>query len=61
MIKAVRRCRVLSLSLFVIAGFQALAAAAWAGEAPAAQTPQMRPSSQVVGDFVALCEMLLVG
>lgn len=61
MSKAVRRCRVLSLSLVVIAALQALAAAAWASEAPAAQGLQVRPSSQVVGDFVALCETLLVG
>ena len=61
MTKAVRRCRVLSLPLFVIAAVQALAAAAWASEAPASQAAQARPSREVVGDFVALCETLLVG
>lgn len=63
MAKAVQRCRFLSLFLFVIAALQALAAAASAseGSGPASQAPQARPSSQVVGDFVALCESLLVG
>src|SRR5438270_12996632 len=63
MAKAVQRFRFLSLFLFVIAALQAVAAAASAseGSGPASQAPQMRPSSQVVGDFVALCESLLVG
>lgn len=63
MAKAVRRCLLPSRFLFVIAALQALAAAAWAseGSGPASQAPQVRPSSQVVGDFVALCESLLVG
>ena len=61
MAKAVRRCRFPSLFLFVIVASQALAAAAWAGEAPASQAPPVRPSSLVVDDFVALCESLLVG
>ena len=62
MTKAVRRCRVPSLPLFVIAALHALAAAAWAGEAPASPPPPgARPSREVVGDFVALCETLMMG
>lgn len=63
MTKVVRSCRFPSLFLFVIAAFQALAAAASSseGSGPTSQAPQVRPSSQVVGDFVALCEKLLVG
>ena len=63
MTKAVRRCRVPSLCLFVIAALQALATVAWASEGagPALQAPNVRPSSQVVGDFVALGETLMVG
>jgi len=62
MTEAVRRCRVpLSVSLFLIAALPALAPAAWASEAPVSQAPPARSSSEVVGDFVALCEMLLVG
>ena len=63
MAKSVRRCRYPSLSLLVIAALHALGAPAWAseGSGPASQAPPARPSSQVVDDFVALCESLLVG
>jgi DinB superfamily len=63
MAKVARGCRVPFLLFFLMAALQALTAPAWAGEGsgPASQAPQVRPSSQVVGDFVALCESLLVG
>jgi hypothetical protein len=63
MAKAVRRCRVPFLCLLVIAALHAFAAPAWggAGSGPASQAPQSRPTNQVVGDFVALCESLVVG
>jgi DinB superfamily len=63
MTKVLRTCRFPSLFLFVIAVLQAVAAAASSseGSGPVSQAPQARPSSQVVGDFVALCETLLVG
>jgi hypothetical protein len=63
MAKVVRRCKFPFPFFFVIAALQPLAVAAWAseGSGPASQAPHARPSSQVVGDFVALCESLLVG
>ena len=63
MARAVRRYRLPSCFLFVIAAFTILAAGARASAGPGAapQAPAVRPSSEVVGDFVALCESLVVG
>ena len=60
---AVRRCRLPFLFLLTIAALQTFAAAAWAAEHSGAssQAPGGRPSSQVVDEFVTLCETLLVG
>jgi len=49
--------------LLIVIAASNLAAAAWARESSgtAPQAPPARPSSEVVGDFVALCERLVVG
>jgi len=62
MAKAVRSYRFLVLFLFIIAALNLTAAAsANEGSGTAAQASPVRPSSAVVGDFVALCESLVVG
>ncbi len=63
MAKAMRRYRSLSFLFFLIAALQVFAAPTWAGEVSgtAPQATPARPSSAVVGDFVALCERLVVG
>ena len=62
MVKAVRSYRFLAFFLFMIAALNlAAAASANEGSGTAAQASPVRPSSAVVGDFVALCENLVVG